>query len=48
LALAERVARIEELLGREEKGQAGRDNQHTLHKVTSIQDLMRGSRKQTV
>lgn len=44
LALADRVTRIEEMLAGGEK--KGGDNQHTLHKITSIQDLAR--RKATV
>lgn len=44
LALADRVARIEEMLAAGEKRSG--DNQHTLHKITSIQDLAR--RKATV
>lgn len=45
LALAERVAKIEELLaGGEKRGVAVRDNQSTLQKITSIQDLARGKK----
>ena len=44
LVLADRVARIEEMLAGGEKRSG--DNQHTLQKITSIQDLAR--RKATV
>jgi hypothetical protein len=40
LALAERVSKIEELLAHgDKKGFLGKDNQNTLQRITSIQDL---------
>lgn len=50
LVLAERVAKIEELLSpkNEKNSYLAKDNQSTLQRVTSIQDLMKNSRKRTV
>jgi hypothetical protein len=49
LALVDRVARIENILMSKNPNKTflGKDNQNTLHKVTSIQDLMRNSRMKT-
>lgn len=47
LALAVRVSQMENALQWNQK-QKNRDNEATLQKVTSIQDIMRNSRKKTV
>jgi hypothetical protein len=49
LALVDRVARIENILMSKNANKTflGKNNQTTLHKVTSIQDLMRNSRMKT-
>lgn len=48
--LADRVGRIEELIlsKRNSPSFLTKDNQSTLHKVTSIQDMMKSSRNKTV